>query len=181
MKTMVLAAFAASALAASTLAASATTYTFTADEFNGTGAIGAALVKNWSIAIGAGETIVSAVFKSNFGTMAVPSSATGFVTVGGNTVGTCAGPGNSCWDGPGAPISYTFGSGQFASLLGSVDLIYDQTDCCVIRLGASTLTIDTARVSSVPLPAAFWLLLSGLTVAGAGTLVRRKPALGMSF
>lgn len=162
---------AAVALAAS--AANATTYTFTAEEFNGDGTGGPSLVTTWNIVLGAGESIVSAIFSSTFGNSVVPNSADGIITVGGVTVATCV-AGEPCYESlvP-TPISYTFTPSEFASLFGPTDLVYTQDNCCVIRLGPSTLTIETSA-AVVPLPAAGLMLFGAL--GGLALLRRRQTA-----
>ena len=153
--------------------ANATTYTFTLPETDGDGSPGQLLIGMWDVILGAGESIVSAVFTSSFGNSTVNSTAEGTVLVNGIVVATCDGPGNVCWDGPGELISYSFTPAEFGNLLGQVSLFYDQTGCCVIRLGESTLTIETAA-SQVPLPAGGLLLLTAL--GGLGLARRRKAA-----
>jgi hypothetical protein len=161
----------AAAVALVATAANATTYTFTADEFNGDGSNGPSLISSWNIVLGAGESIVSAIFESTFGNSVISNSADGTVTVGGITVATCAAA-EPCYTSlvP-TPISYSFDLLEFASLLGPVDLIYTQDTCCVIRLGPSTLTIVT-EASVVPLPAAGFMLFGAL--GGLALLRRRK-------
>lgn len=74
------------------------------------------------------------------------------------------------WEIP-TPFGYTFSSSQFASLLGTVDLFYVQTGCCVIRLGDSALTINTA---AVPIPAAGALLFPAIGALVALRARRRR-------
>jgi hypothetical protein len=153
-------------------AAQAATYNFTAPEFNGDGNLGPALIETWNVVLGIGEKIKSAMFESTFGNSTVPNTAIGTVSVGGVTVASCSDTSEPCWfDGTPTPISYAFAPGEFASLLGMIDLIYDQTDCCVIRLGESTLTIETA---AIPLPAAGLLFVPALGGLAAVALRRRK-------
>ena len=169
MKSKILAA--AMVLGLATSAADAATYTFTAGEFNGDGSIGAALIQTWNVLIGAGEHIVSATYSSTWGNSTVPNSSEGYVTVGGNTVGSCS-PAEACWNAQiPTPFGYTFSSSQFASLLGTVDLFYVQTGCCVIRLGDSALTINTA---AVPIPAAGALLFPAIGAVVALRARRRR-------
>ena len=136
------------------------------------GLLGLAVSQSWNLALGAGETIVSAFFTSTFGNSVVNSTATGLVTIGAVQVASWAGPGNAGWDGPSVHIAVSFAAGNFASLRGAFDLIHDQTGCCVIRLGASLLTIKTTSVSAVPLPAS--LPLAGLrAVEGSQRIAAR--------
>ena len=163
----------AAAALMSAASANAAVLVFNAGEYNGNGNNGPATVASWNVVLPSGQSIVSANFTSSFGNSIVPSSATGFVTVGGVTVGTCPGDGNPCWNGPGAAINYSFLASEFASLLGNIDLVYDQTDCCVIRLGASTLTITTQATGAVPEPASWAMLIAGFGLTGAAMRRRR--------
>ena len=133
-----------------------------------------AVIQSWNLALGAGETIVSAFFTATFSNSVVNAEATGLVTIGVVQVASCAGAGNAGWDGPSVHIAYSFAAEDFASLRGAFDLIHDQTGCCVIRLGASLLTIRTTSVSAVPLPASLPLVLVGLGAVGAVAARRRK-------
>lgn len=172
MKNLALAASVALATVMTASSAGATVYVFTAPEHNGTGNIGPDLIASWVFDLLPGERIISAQFDSAFGNSDVPSSAEGFVTVGGVVVGVCAGPGNPCWNGPGAPISYSFLPAEFGALSGGIiDLVYDQTDCCVIRLGESRLQIETA----IPEPATWAMMIAGFGLVGAA-LRRRRTA-----
>ena len=154
---------------ASAVSANAAVLVFNADEYNGNGQIGAFTIASWLVSLPGGEQIISANFTSNFGNSVVSSSAVGFVTVGGNTVGTCTNVG-PCATGPGLPINYNFLPSEFASLVGAVDLVYNQTACCIIRLAPSTLTITTG---AVPEPAAWALLIAGFGLTGAAMRRRR--------
>lgn len=159
------------ALVAASTSANAAVIVVDLPEFDGNGDLGPAAIGTFNFVIPSGETIISALFESNFGNSTVNSSATGIVTLDGVTVGVCAGEGNPCWDGPGAPISYSFLPGELAVLAdGSANLVYDQTDCCVIRLGASRLTITTS--GAVPEPAAWAMMLAGFGLVG-GAMRRR--------
>lgn len=153
-------------------ASQAATRLYTAPEANG-GGPGAVLIASWNVMLDPGETITSATFASTFGNSTAPSSAIGVLSVGGVTVATCEGPGFSCWDGPITPISYSFAAGEFAALTGMVDFVYDQTDCCEIRLGASTLRLETT-ILAVPEPSTWGLLIAGFGAVGLATRRRRR-------
>jgi hypothetical protein len=158
----------------SAVAADAAVLVFTAPEYNGTGVYGTATVTTWNIALPIGHVITAANFTSAFGNSVVNSSAEGFVTVGGITVGLCPGDGNPCWNGPGEPIVYDFDTSEFSALVGSVDLAYTQTGCCVIRLAESTLTITTA---GIPEPATWGLMIAGFGLVGVAARTRRRVAI----
>jgi PEP-CTERM motif len=159
--------------------ASASVIVVTLPEYNGTGNIGSEVAGIFNYVIPVGETILSALFTSTFGNSMVDSSSTGNVTVDGITVGVCLGDGNPCWNGPGAPISYNFLASEFSALAdGSATLVYNQTDCCVIRLGESTLTLNTG-VAGVPEPASWALMLAGFGLTGAA--MRRRQSVRVTY
>lgn len=106
-----------------------------------------------SYTIPAGETILSADFASTMGNSSVASTAVMDVFVNGVLVGTCPDRNAPCWNGL-VPFTYNFLASELSALAGgSADLTVTQTDCCVIRLGASDLTITTGTSGSVPEPA----------------------------
>ena len=148
----------------------------TLPEFNGDGTVANTFIGTFNYVIPFGDIIVSADFASAFGNSQVSSSAQGFVTVDGVTVGSCPGPGNPCYDGPGAPISYNFLAAEFALLAdGSADLYYNQTGCCAIRLPESTLTINTRTINgAVPEPGTWAMMLIGFGAVGGAMRRRRK-------
>jgi len=150
----------------------ATIIVSTLPEYNGVGIYPATeTVGTFVYSIPPGEFIVSAVYSSTLGNSTVPNTAVMDVIVDGLVVGSCLSPSDPCWFG-GSPIpfSYTFAPADFALLSdGSALLSVDQLDCCVIRLGASSLTIETALV---PEPGS--LVLFGLGLLAFGTLQFRR-------
>jgi hypothetical protein len=156
----------------SAASANAAVLIYTADPFTGALGLGPQTVTGWNVVLPGGQTIVSANFTSSFGNEASPNSGIGTVLVAGITVGTCTATGN-CFDsltGFPTPISYDFSESEFASLLGNIDLVYDQTGCCRPRLGLSTLTITTA--APIPEPENWALLIAGFGLVGAA--MRRR-------
>jgi hypothetical protein len=146
---------------------------FTASAANG-GGPGEVLIARWTIAIPPEERITAARFTSQFGNTAAPASAIGTLTVGGIVVAECAGAGFSCWEGPVTPIAYDFSAADFGALTGLVDFVYDQTDCCDIRLGDTQLAITTeAAAAPIPEPDGWMTMIIGLGLVG---LVKRRRA-----
>jgi hypothetical protein len=156
----------------SAASANAAVMVLTADPFNGVNAPGGQTVTTWNFVLPVGQEIQSAVFTSSFGNDENPSSAVGNVTVGGILVATCI-EGGSCFEsasGFPTPILYNFGPSEFTSLIGSFGLVYNQTGCCIPRLGASTLTITYG--APVPEPSNWALLIAGFGLVGAA--MRRR-------
>ena len=112
-----------------------------------------------------GQTIVDAVFTSTLGNSIVDSTAVMNVFVNTVQVGSCPSALSPCaqfGQGP-TPFTYIFTSTDLLALAtGSVDLSIVQTACCIIRLGASTLNIDTQPATPAPEPATLAMLGTGL-------------------
>lgn len=144
--------------------------------FDGLNSVGNQTVGSWNVVAPLGQEILSANFTSTFGNDEVPSTAIGQLTLGGILVAQCL-PQSDCTEplsGLPTPISYDFTSGQFASLLGNIDLVYNQTGCCVPRLGPSTLTITFG--APVPEPANWALLIAGFGLVGVAMRRRTTAA-----
>lgn len=156
-------------VAATALPSLAGAQVFTLPEFNGNGTLGATTIGTFTFA--PGQIFTSALFEGNFGNSTVNSSATGFLTLDGVTVGTCPSTG-PCFDGPGLPISFAFSDFSiFAD--GSATLVYNQTGCCVIRLAESRLTLR-AVTGAVPEPATWAMMLLGFGAMGVSLRRRRR-------
>ena len=150
----------------------ASAQTYTLPDFNGNGTNGAITIGTFTF--NAGQTFTAAVFQSNFGNSVIDSSSTGFLTLDGITVGTCPATG-PCFNGPGLPINYTFSPAEFSIFAdGSATLVYNQTGCCFIRLGESTLTLRAVQ-GAVPEPGTWAMMLIGFGGMGLALRRRRKP------
>src|SRR5215470_17028966 len=162
------------------ISAKADTLTVTWGEVNGpdlfpgffTGTIDAGAMP---FTIPSGQTIVGAIFSSTLGNSNPldfdGSTAVMTVDVNGVQVGSCPDKSSPCWIGTGSPIpfTYTFTSADLLALgSGTADLTITQTDCCVIRLGASTLVITTSPTTATPEPGSLALL--GFGVLGLAAL-----------
>lgn len=120
----------------------------------------------------AGESIVSAVLSGFWGNSGQYTTAGQLVYADGLQVASCA-SGDTCWAAKSSPMawSYTFTANQFSALLdGQLTLTDKQIACCQIRLGATTLTIETAP--AVPEPETYAMMLVGL--AAVAWVSRRK-------
>ncbi len=158
--------------------ASAAIITATLPEFNGDGTVASTPIGTFSFVIPLGDVITGADLTTAFGNSEVNSSAVGDLFIDGLFVGHCADTG-PCAEGPGQPVHFTFNVGDLGLLSdGAANLVYDQTDCCIIRLSASTLRIATngSSLGAVPEPATWALMIGGFGAAGA-MLRRRKDAL----
>jgi len=123
----------------------------------------------------AGQTIVDAVFSSTLGNSTVDSTAVMNVFVNSVEVGSCPSNLSPCaqfGQGP-TPFTYIFTSTDLLALaIGSVDLSIVQSGCCSIRLGDSSLTIDTEPAVTTPEPATLAML--GIGLFGLAALRRQE-------
>jgi hypothetical protein len=123
----------------------------------------------------AGQTIIDAVFTSTLGNSTVDATAVMNVFVNTVQVGSCPSNFSPCaqfGQGP-TPFTHVFTPNDLLALATrSVDLSIVQSGCCAIRLGDSTLTIDTRPATAAPEPVTLAMLATGLF--GLATLRRRK-------
>jgi hypothetical protein len=101
-----------------------------------------------------GHTIVSAIISGFWGNEAYPYSTAGAdVMLDGLLVAQCADQDPGCWWNDVAPRawSYTLTSDQFAQLHdGFATLTVTQTSDYIVRLGSTSLTIETIAVPEAP-------------------------------
>jgi PEP-CTERM motif len=154
--------------------AKADTITLSWGEQNGTGTLPFTIdAGTLAFTVPTGQSIVGAVFSSTLGNSTIPNTAVMNVFVNGVLVGACL-PGDPvcATSAVPTPFSYTYTTADLLSLAtGLADLTITQTDCCVIRLGDSTLVITTAPTAA-PEPGSLALL--GLGVFGLAALKLSK-------
>ena len=161
--------YAAAALVAAT-SAPAAIIVANLPEFNGNGSLGAQAAGTFTYVIPIGDIITSVVFAGGFGNTTASSTAPETLTLDGITIATC-GVEETCTGSP-VTIAHFFSNAEFGLFAdGSAALIATQTDCCTVRLKASTLTITT-EASGVPEPVSWALLVTGFALSG--TALRRR-------
>lgn len=118
-----------------------------------------------------GERIVSASISGSFGNSLSASTAPFQLFADGDFIGECL-TSDPCFVAPADAFQFTL-SNLSILLDGEVVLSLFQTAQSVVRLGQTTLSVETAP-SPVPLPAAGWMLVAGL--AGFGAVRKRAKA-----
>ena len=128
-------------------------------------------VGTFNYTIPSGHNILWARISGQFGNSVVSSTAAQDLYLDGIKVASCAYQSPTCWQRGPELWSYNFSSSEFGVLAdGSASFVSDQTNCCVVRLGATTLEIQTQAV--VPEPSTVVLLAGGLV--GMLAVVRRR-------
>lgn len=157
-------------------ASQAATFSVSLPAYDGAGVNGATeTIGTFNLGLPAGQSVLGATISGFFGNASEPSTAAQEIYADGVKVATCV-YGSDCWSNVDSPLpwSYTFtGSelGIFAD--GQVVLTDKQTDCCVIRLGETTLSGTFGSTPAVPEPSTYALMLAGL---GALAWVSRRRA-----
>ena len=127
-----------------------------------------------------GERVVSASISGHWGSSGDPNSTAGVVvSIDGIEVASCAKPDPSCWTGDSGqrPWSHVFTAEEMLTLNdGAATMSAVQTSDERVRLGVSTLIIETAPPPVVPTlsPAGLGALLT--LMLGAGALLLRRRA-----
>lgn len=153
----------------------------TLPEYDGNGVVGATeTIGTFDLGLPAGQSVISATISGFFGNSTSPSTAAQEIYADGVKVATCA-YGADCWSNIDQPLpwSYTFTGAQldpFKGLFadGKIVLTDTQTDCCVIRLGTTTLDFTTGPTPAVPEPGTYLMMLGGL--AAMAWVSRRRAA-----
>lgn len=155
-----------------TSAARAQNIVQTLPEFNGGGNYPFVWpVGTFNYVIPAGQNILWARISGQFGNSLVQSTAAQDLYLDGIRVAGCVYQSPTCWGGGPEAWSYNFSASEFGALAdGSANFVSDQTDCCVVRLGTTTLEIQTQP--TVPEPSTVALLAIGLV--GMLAQVRRR-------
>ena len=172
-------------------AADAATFVRTFPELDGPPA-GSALGPFPTLAVGtvtfpvpAGHTVVAAVVSGFWGTSTIPEEGTAGVNVvlDGVLVAQCVKPSPGCWGNSSGqrPWNYVLGPSELAALNdGVATMTAVQTSDITVRLGTSTLIVETGPVPpppTVPTLSALGLLALVAGMAAAGVfLVRRASA-----
>ena len=161
-----------------TPAVRATTIVLTLPEFSGNAFSSgfpkpAVTVGTFNYVIPAGEVISAASVSGTFGNSVDSSSSGMAVLLDGVLVGLCI-KGNPCFFSGLTPWSFTYA--DFSTLSdGSALMTAIQTSDTTIRLGVTTLTLQTGTVT-IPEPATMSLLVMGLGGLGLGFRRRRKAS-----
>ncbi len=135
-----------------------------------------------TFSIPAGERVVAASISGTWGSSGDPDSTSGVtVFVDGIVVAKCTKPDPSCFSGDQGqrPWSYTFTQGDLSQLAdGKATLSVVQTSEISVRLGVSTLVVQTAPPPIVPTlpPSGLAALALLLAAAGAYALARLRRA-----
>ena len=134
-----------------------------------------------SFTIPAKERVASARISGFWGSTDVPASTAGVdLLLDGILVAQCVKPSPDCWVDATSqrPWSYTFAKKDLAKLAdGSATLTAVQTSEISVRVGVSTLVIETEPADRIPTLSALPLLAlaAGLALAG-GLAARRRSA-----
>jgi hypothetical protein len=136
----------------------------------------------------AGEQVIAAQISGFWGSSLLPEGTAGVdVFVDGVLVAQCVKPSAGCWEPASGqrPWSYVFTESELAVLNdGVAKMTAVQTSDVTVRLGTSTLIVQTGPIPAVALPVepevptlsplALLALIAGLAAAGAFVLRRAK-------
>jgi hypothetical protein len=131
-----------------------------------------------TLSIPAGDRIVSAVMSGSWGTSTKPDSTAGVtVFLNGVEVARCVKPDPGCWIGDSGqrPWQHTFTGPELLPLNdGTATLTAVQTSEAFLRLGVSTLVVETAPLFIVPTLSSLGLLALLAAMAVAGMFAARR-------
>lgn len=124
------------------------------------------------------ERVASATISGFWGSVDVPASTAGVdLVLDGIVVAQCVKPAADCWVDSSSqrPWSYTFSKQDLPTLAdGTATLTAVQTSEISVRLGASTLVIETEPADRIPTLSALPLLALAAGLALAGGLAARR-------
>ena len=124
-----------------------------------------------------GEQVVSAEISGAWGSSGDPNSTAGVnVLVDGIVVATCVKPDPACWSGDVGqrPWTYKFKSAELQALNdGAATMSAVQTSDLSVRLGVSTLIVETAVPPIVPALSPFGIAALALMVAAIAFATHR--------
>jgi hypothetical protein len=131
-----------------------------------------------NFSVPAGERVVAATISGFWGTSLVPDGTAGVdVRVDGILVAQCVKPSADCWQSAAQqrPWSYTFSATELVAFNdGVASMTAVQTSDISVRLGTSTLIIETGPLPAVPALSTLGLLALIAGLAGAGVFLVRR-------
>jgi hypothetical protein len=134
-------------------------YSSTLPEYNGNGSNGLVVVGTYTGIPSSG--INFAQISGTFGNSVAPNTALEDIYLDGILVASCASQAAPCWSSPSpTPWSFTFSPSDYSIFAdGQAVLSINQTGCCVIREGPTTLMVNAV---ATPEPASMVLIATGL-------------------